>query len=379
MSRAPSILLLSFSDHRTDPRVHRQIAALRDHYDLTTAGICPCTNFPTRHVALTRGRSSLTGKMRKVLRLKGRRFDAQYWTTPLVQDGWGKLNAFHFDVVIANDVATLPLALRLSGEAGKVYLDAHEYTPRQWDDRWLFNFYYQPYWDYICRTYLPAVDYMTTVCEGIAEAYARTYGVTCDVVLNTPDYVQLDASPVDPHRVRMIHHGRPRRSRRLESMIELMRHLDGRFSLDLMLLDDDPPYVRSLRRQARGSDRVRFMDPVPMPEIARTINAYDVGLFLLSPRAFNYRLALPNKLFEFIQGRLAVAIWPSPEMKRVVQTEGVGVVSDEFTVEAMAGVLNGITADRISRYKVQSAHAATRYNATRTVEKIKEIVARLLP
>jgi hypothetical protein len=31
-------------------------------------------------------------------------------------------------------------------------------------------------------------------------------------------------------------------------------------------------------------------------------------------------MALPNKFFEFIQARLAVAIWPSPEMSKITKT-----------------------------------------------------------
>ncbi len=34
---------------------------------------------------------------------------------------------------------------------------------------------YQPYWDDICRRYLPRIDAMITVCQGIADEYARVY------------------------------------------------------------------------------------------------------------------------------------------------------------------------------------------------------------
>ena len=55
-----------------------------------------------------------------------------------------------------------------------------------------------------------------------------------------------------------------------------------------------------------------------MHEIVDTIAEYDIGLFILSPINFNYYHALPNKLFEFIQARLAIAVSPSPEMARIV-------------------------------------------------------------
>ena len=56
-----------------------------------------------------------------------------------------------------------------------------------------------------------------------------------------------------------------------------------------------------------------------MHELPRMANDYDVGLYLLPPTNFNQRYALPNKFFEFIQGRLAIAIGPSPEMAKLVE------------------------------------------------------------
>jgi hypothetical protein len=155
----------------------------------------------------------------------------------------------------------------------------------------------------------------------------------------------------------MIHHGAAIRSRRLELMIDMMQYLDQRFRLDFMLVGNDRKYVAELQSRAADDTRVRFLEPVPMPDICRATNQYDLGLFLLPPTNFNYRFALPNKLFEFIQARLAIAIGPSPEMARIVNDYKLGVVSQSFEPRELAELLNAMTHDQLWQYK-QAAHAA---------------------
>ncbi len=51
-----------------------------------------------------------------------------------------------------------------------------------------------------------------------------------------------------------------------------------------------------------------------MPEISDTISKYDIGLYMLQPNTFNQKWHCLIKFLNFIQARLAIAIWPSQEM-----------------------------------------------------------------
>jgi len=142
-------------------------------------------------------------------------------------------------------------------------------------------------------------------------------------------------------------------------MIEMMDILDDRFELDLMLVPTDATYFRRLEAMASRRPRTRIVPPVPMQGLPRQLNRYDIGLFLLPPTNFNYRNALPNKFFEFIQARLAVAIGPSPEMARLVRQYGCGVVSERFDPGSLARELGKLDAAGIASMK-QRSHAAAR-------------------
>ena len=63
-----------------------------------------------------------------------RRYESHYWGMIHVRELQRKLEEISFDVAIANDLETLPLAHSLAGRR-PVILDAHEYAPREMEDR----------------------------------------------------------------------------------------------------------------------------------------------------------------------------------------------------------------------------------------------------
>jgi glycosyltransferase involved in cell wall biosynthesis len=376
--RRHKILILSFSDQRRDPRVNRQLDALKDEYDVVTAGVCPEFSLSKHHIEIRLVRLSRAEVIKRYILLKMGRFEKVYWETPHVVDGYKKCCSEKYDLIIANDIKTLPLSIKLANKGGIVYLDAHEYEPRHFEDRFMFNYFFAKYWVYICSKYLPSVTYLTSVSEGIAREYEKVFGVKCDIVLNTPDFEELKPNIVERDKIKIIHHGGLSKSRKLDKMIELMDSLDDRYVMDLMFVNNNNKYLQYLKKKAQSSEKIRIIDPVPMRNICSTINTYDIGLFMLPQETFNYRMSLPNKLFEFIQARLAVAIWPSHEMKKIVNKEGVGIISKGFDVHSMANALNGLSSEDIYKYKKASNDAAKIYNATVEKKKIKSIVKDLL-
>jgi len=99
-----------------------------------------------------------------------------------------------------------------------------------------------------------------------------------------------------------------------------------------------------------------------MTEICQALNDYDMGIFLLPPVNFNYAHALPNKFFEFIQARLAVAIGPSPEMASIVEEYGFGVVAKSFNPADLGVALSRMSEADLVRYKLAADIAAESLN-----------------
>ncbi len=352
-----SVLVLSVSDLGRDPRVHRQLMCLAKSHTVTSVGLGAPNVTGVRYIPMVQESSRIQRVWAAAL-LMLRQYQAYYWSRSHVVSTLAAIQHETFDVILANDLNTLPLALKISNGKSRVIFDAHEYAPREFEDWLLWRIFFQRYAHSFCEKYLPQVDGMMTVCQGIADEYKRNYGVDCVVVTNAPNYQQLAPTPVEAGVVRMIHHGAAIPSRHLEQMIEMMRFLDGRFQLDFMLMAAKQDYMNHLQQLASGDSRIRFVDPVAMQDIPKVCNQYDVGIFLLPPVNFNYTHALPNKFFEFLQGRLAIAIGPSPEMARLVRQYDCGVIAEDFSPQAMAKAIAGLSKQQIMHYKQQANKAA---------------------
>ena len=103
-----------------------------------------------------------------------------------------------------------------------------------------------------------------------------------------------------------------------------------------------------------------------------------MGIFLLPPVNFNYENTLPNKLFDFIQARLGVAIGPTPEMAEIVNNYKIGVVSENFTPQSLAEKLVTLTQADIETFKHNANRAAADLNAEVNAEKIKTMISGIL-
>lgn len=358
-----TILVLSFSYLDRDPRVNRQIRFLCEYYHVIAAGMSD-PNLPNvDFIPLSYRAKNPIGKARSIMQILSRQYEAFYWRQGHVVDSLQKLGGIEVDYVLANEIDSLPLALRLAKHA-KVIFDAHEYSPLESEDSWVWMIRHHGYKTYLCNTYIPKVDAMTTVCQGIAERYERETGVRPTIITNAPDYHDLEpvlkpnGGPDSDSRIRMVHHGLATPHRKLEQTIEMMGLLDERFTLDMLLVPSaDASYLEKLKQLATKYPCVRILPPLPIQQLVPHAHQYDIGVFLLPPTTFNYRHALPNKFFEFIQARLAVAIGPSVEMARIVKEYECGIVADDFSPISLARLLNSLDHEQINHYK-QRAHAA---------------------
>lgn len=335
----------------------RQIRLLESLCELTIAGYGDAPEAQARFIGLSKTPAPLPRKILWGLKLLAGAHSSYYWGQPHVAQALQRMHDVDFDVILANDLSALPLALSL-GRGKPVIFDAHEYSPGEHDNqlawRWTLGRFNRAF----CRRYLPQVQVMLTVCRGIADEYAKHYGVKPLVLHNAPSFQDLVPSRLEHDRIRMIHHGVASSARHLEVMIDMMAHLDQRFTLDFMLMESEPGYLQRLKALAAQDGRVRFIEPVPMTQICSRINGYDLGVYLLPPDNFNHRHALPNKFFEFVQARLAVAIGPSPEMAALIKQHGCGIVSDSFDPVSLAASLQALNASDLARMKAASHQAA---------------------
>ncbi len=378
-----TILILAYSDLNHDARVARQINFLSERYHLTVACFDAPKNWKHEVFHIQRIKPGILQKAIGSFFLLTGLFELAYnliYDFPLLRK---QLENRTFDLIIANDIESLPLAFKIK-KTEKILFDAHEFAPRHFEDRLMWKIFFQRFNKYLCQKYLPQVDEMITVGTGLANEYAAHYPVKPVIITNANYYANHEPAPVDAKKIKLIHHGAANPSRQLEIMIEMMDYLDDRFTLDLMLLTPaiankkTRGYLDTLKNLIKDNTRINIIPPVKSAEVVNFIHSYDMGIFLLPPINFNYANTLPNKLFDFIHARLAIGIGPTPEMASLVNQYDLGVVADDFTARSLGQKINSLTAQKIAFYKQQTNKAAHELSAEKNKVILNNLVSNLI-
>ncbi|MCU6480084.1 glycosyltransferase family 1 protein [Arthrobacter sp. A2-55] len=363
MHSKPSLLILSFSAIPSDPRVLKEVTLFKDSYHVVTCGYGHAPEGSAEHYALPEDCRAWTTDR---VGLATRQFRRVYEGLPAVQAARKILPVGTFDVILANDLNSLPLALDLKPRLG-VHADLHEFAPREKDDDFKWRTFVAPFMRWLCKTYLPLAKSVTTVSAGIAAQYTSDFGVPTGVVTNAAPYLQASPTKVDGS-IRMIHSAAGQRYRKLENLIEAMRDAPEWLALDMIVMPNEPDYVAELKELARGIKGVSFREPVPYSELIEVLQTYDVSLVFLPPTNFNLANALPNKFFEAVQARLGVIVGPSPAMMALVSEYKFGTVTADFSSEALSATIRSLTPELVDRWKLAADAAAQALSAEQQVK-----------
>lgn len=160
-------------------------------------------------------------------------------------------------------------------------------------------------------------------------------------------------------------------------MIEAVKKTRTPVTLDFYLVGTDDPYFQTLRDLAADDPRITFQDAVPYDQLVPTLSRYDIGLAMIAPSTFNLLWCLPNKFFDYMQARLAIITGPSPEMARITREHELGAVTDDFTGESLAALLDGIDRDQVDAWKASAHRQARELSSETQVQVWKQMVDRV--
>lgn len=365
-----NVLIIVFNNLKVDARVTRQINFLAQSYRVTA--FCFDAN-PTQDFNVFKVTKTKLTTPRKLLLsfflLLGF-YKISYRILHSYQRYIATLKDQRFDIIIANDAETLPLAFKIATENTRVYFDAHEYAPRQFEDRLYWRVFFQRFYTTICNRFIPQVSGMSTINQGLADAYERGFGLKPLVITNASGYYDLSPKPKENFPIKLVHHGIFTVSRSPELMIDLLEMLDERFTLDLIYMVPDgasaktKQYFEEFKIRAAKTGKIKVLPALKNDEVVPFLHEhYDLGIILVPPINFNYENGLPNKLFECIQARLGMAVGPLREIASITNKYHIGVVSDAFSPADLAAKLTPLTLQDVSNFKINAGNAAREMNA----------------
>jgi hypothetical protein len=390
-----TIGILAFSAIADDPRVRRQGDAFADAgWNVFAAGLPGAVSSPPRWTILDglstpgasaaeRGRPAAgdeqrrTGKARLLLRraAQGGRLlsvlvqpaEQVFWRiNSSVERLYALAATCRADLWLANDWRAIPVARRLAREQNVPFVyDTHELASEEYHERMLWRLVYRPFVMAIERSALKETALVTCVSDGIADRLQQVYRLAARpiVVRNTPSYVEIPFRPTG-ETIAVLYHGVVAPGRGLEECIRSVARWRPEFTLTVRGPGSDA-YRRQLQREAHRSGvsgRVRLVPAVPMIRLVQEAASFDVGILALPAHSLHNQYALPNKIFEYAMGGLALCVSDLPEMTRLIQRHDLGRVFQGLSETDIAATINSLDRAAIDRYKRQALAAARELN-----------------
>ena len=245
------------------------------------------------------------------------------------------------DVFVANDLDTLPANYLASWIKRKPLIyDSHEYFTEV--PELIGRPVVRAVWTGLEKLLVPRVDAAYTVCDSIAEVYSDLYKIDFKVVRNLPVCTQVETWD---HQEKgsgqpkiILYQGALNLGRGIEAAIRAMQYLDG---AELWLAGDGDitQQLKQMVAELKLEDKVKFLGRLPIDQLHEVTRQADLGISLEEDLGLNYRFALPNKLFDYIQCGVPVLVSNLPEMRHIVEHYQIGAIAETHQRKELAEIL----------------------------------------
>ncbi len=245
-----------------------------------------------------------------------------------------------FDILLSNDLDTLTanfLSAKIKNKS--LVYDSHEYFTEVPE---LVN---RPrvkkIWEWLEKKMVPKIKIAYTVCESIAKIYTEKYGVSFHVVRNIPVSQNIGIREEDKNSSKKIilYQGVLNVGRGLKEVILAMNFINNA----RLLIAGDGDIKKELEllvKTEKLETKVEFTGRLTLEELAKLTPQADLGLSIEEDLGLNYRFALPNKLFDYIQARVPVLVTNLPEMAALVRQYKIGEITSSLESKALAEHIN---------------------------------------
>ncbi len=234
------------------------------------------------------------------------------------------------DICHAVDLDTLWAAVRSADENAKVLYESREFYTG------LLALKNRPltrsFWGFLESKLIRRADAVVTVNEAIAERLQTIYRIPRPAVVMNLARSDIPGKPIDLRRTCgidakyvIVFQGVLRKGQGLFDCLKIIAALP---ETALLIIGDGPikGELEFASAKLGIADRVRFIGMIPPQELSSWTAAADAGFLLLEPISENHRLALPQKLFQYICAGVPPIVSDIPGPRKIVESGKLGLV-----------------------------------------------------
>ncbi len=269
------------------------------------------------------------------------------------------------DALWSNDLDTLwPNQLVSKWKNKQLIFDSHEYFTEVPE---LVNRpKVQQFWKRIERNILPKLKYVLTVSPSIAQLYKKEYNIDVKLLRNVPvlnkSIVEVENIKIDGKKI-LIYQGAINVNRGIDYMVKAMQYIENSF-LYIAGYGDVSNEIEQLISSLNLEKKVKMLGEIPLEKLHGYTQQADLGLSLEEDMGLNYRFALPNKLFNYIQAELPVLVSFLPEMKSLVNHYQLGEAIEKHDAKHIAEKISSMlnNEQQMKNWKANAKKAALELN-----------------
>jgi glycosyltransferase involved in cell wall biosynthesis len=269
------------------------------------------------------------------------------------------------EILWSNDLDTLPSNFIYSKiKMVKLIFDSHEYFTEVPE---LINRpFARGFWKTLERLMVPKLKHVLTVSQSIANLYEKEFKIKVSLLRNVPS-LNKQTAVVKNIRVEgkkiLIYQGAINVNRGIECMVESMLHLENTI-LYIVGSGDISKKIEALIIKLELQSKVIMLGSIPLENLHGYTLQADLGLSLEEDAGLNYRFALPNKLFDYVQAEIPVLVSNLPEMSSLVKEYQLGEIIDHHNSKHIAEKINLMlnNVSQIKTWKANAKKAALEFN-----------------
>jgi len=215
-------------------------------------------------------------------------------------------------------------------------------------------------WLAIEKWIMPKIKNAYTVCQPIADYYFEKYKIKMQVIRNMPlctnaeSDAKITVPQISTDKKIILYQGALNIGRGIEQVIDIMPFIDNA----VFIVAGTGTIAKDLRQRViekNLTEKVYFPGKLPFTQLNQLTKIADLGLVLQDDISLSYRYVLPNRLFDFIKAGVPVIASDLPEISKIVNEEGIGLLVNGLNDPELLTKINRMLNDEQLRKSIEES------------------------